>query len=116
MIIINGKKYTGNNLSISNNEVFIDGKRMEDDEDSKSITIQVEGNIETITADYCDSMSITGTCGNVTSKNGNIDVIGDVLNDVTTKNGNIHCGHVAGDVETKNGNITKSNQVPTCVY
>ncbi len=104
MVTINGKTYNGNNLSVVNNKVYIDGKLV-DQEDAKVINIHVEGNIETLDVDHCDVLEIKGNCGNVTSKNGNIVVKGDVEGDVTNKNGNIICGNVAGDADTKNGNV-----------
>lgn len=104
MITINGKIYSGNSISVNNDIVIIDGKRVDDD-DKKVINIKVEGNIETLDVDYCDEINITGDCKTVTSKNGNIQVKGNVSGDVTSKNGNIVCRDVTGDVETKNGNI-----------
>lgn len=108
MITINGKTYKGNNLQISGNQVLIDGKRVDQQEDEKVINITVEGNIDTLDVDYCDKLEITGDCGSVTSKNGNIQVKGNVNGDVTNKNGNIVCRNVAGDAETKNGDVIHS--------
>lgn len=49
MVTINGKTYKGNNVSMINNKVFIDGKEVTgDDSDSKVINIKIEGNIETL--------------------------------------------------------------------
>lgn len=104
MININGKVYSGNNVSVVNNKVIIDGKRV-DDENSKEIKISVEGNIQSLDVEYCDEIKITGECESVVSKNGNIQVKGNVKGDVTSKNGNIICRDVEGSVETKNGNI-----------
>ena len=108
MVTINGKTYKGNNVSVINNEVFIDGKRADQTEDTKVINITIDGKVETLDVDYCDKLEITGDCGNVSSKNGNIQVKGNVSGDVTNKNGNIVCRDVGGDAETKNGDVIHS--------
>lgn len=105
MIIINGKKYNGNNLTIKGDQVYIDGKLAEDYEDGKNIYITVDGNVDNLEVDNCNDLKITGDAGYVTSKNGNIDIGGNVAGDVINKNGNIKCGNVGGDVENKNGNV-----------
>ena len=107
MVTVNGKTYKGNNVSISNNKVYIDGK-LENQEDEKVINVVVNGNINTLTIDYCDNLEMVGDCGIVASKNGDVVIKGNVANDVTSKNGNIVCGNVGGNVETKNGNIVHS--------
>jgi len=108
MITINGKTYKGNNLTISNNEVYIDGKKADQQDDAKTININIEGNIEAVNVDYCDKIEVVGECGLVSSKNGNIQIKGNVSGDVTNKNGNIICRNVGGDAETKNGDVIHS--------
>ena len=107
MITINGKSYKGKSVSIINNEVIIDGRRVNDSDidNAKVININIDANIDTLSVDYCETLEITGDCGNISSKNGNISVKGNVRNDVSNKNGNIVCRNVGGDVETKNGDI-----------
>lgn len=105
MITVNGKTYKGNSISVLNDRVFIDGKEVDDKGNSKTINIKVEGNIDTLEVDYCDELDIKGNCKNVTSKNGNIGIKGDVDGDITSKNGDIICRNVTGSVETKNGDI-----------
>ncbi len=108
MVTINGKTYKGNNLQISGNQVFIDGKQVGPQEGETTINITVDSNVQTLDVDYCDKLEITGDCGNVTSKNGDIQVKGNVGGDVINKNGNIVCRDVGGDAETKNGNVIHS--------
>ena len=108
MIIINKNNYKGNNLQINKNQIFIDGELVELKEDEKSINITVNGNIEMLNVDYCNELKIIGDCKDITSKNGNIQVEGNVNRNITSKNGNIICRNVGGDIETKNGNIIHS--------
>jgi len=102
-IIINGNSYVGNNVTIKGNKVIIDGKDCTPD--SKDISIKIEGNINEISVDYCDSFDMVGDANKVTTTNGNIQITGAVSGDVTTTNGNISCAEVKGSVKTHNGNI-----------
>jgi hypothetical protein len=106
-IIINGKQIISNsgNISISNGKVIIDG--VEQTDDSKTINVVINGNINNLDIDYASSIEVNGDVNTVNSKNGNI-VCGNVTSNVESKNGNIKCGNVGGDVNTKNGNISKN--------
>lgn len=104
MITINGKSYNGNSVTVINGKVMVDGKPA-DTSDDKVINIWVNGNIETLDIDYCDSLDIKGDCGTVNTQNSNVKISGNVWGSVESKNGNITCGNVGGSVKTKNGNI-----------
>ena len=106
MITINGKSYKGNNISVSNGVVKIDGKIQHDD-DSKQINISVVGNLQTLEVDSCEMIMVTGEVDSVVSYNGNVKC-GNVNGWVTTTNGNIKAGDVSGDATTKNGNIKRN--------
>lgn len=110
MITVNGITYHGDNVTIKNNQVWVDGIRQFDGKeiDEKIINITIDSNIENLHIDNCDKIKITGDCGSVVSKNGNIQTKGNVHGDVISKNGNIVCRDVNGNVETKNGNIVHS--------
>ena len=56
--------------------------------------------------DKCNQFKINGKCKTVSSKNGNIEIDGDVLESVSTVNGNIRCKKIGGSVSTVNGNIS----------
>lgn len=91
-ININGKTFTGNNITVNNGKIIIDGKEVTDHGKDASITVEVHGNVEKLD---CTSCTIHG------------DVTGDVdANTVNCKNiaGNVdantvNCGDVGGDVE-----------------
>jgi len=105
MISINGRVYKGNNVSINGDVILIDGKPAEGLEDAKTITVRVEGDIESLSIDNCDEINVNGNVEQVSSKSGNIIVKGSVSGDILNKNGNIICGSVGGDVSNKNGSI-----------
>ena len=88
---------------MTGNKIFIDGE--DATPDAKVITVKVEGNVDSIDIDCCDSFTMTGDAGKIKSTNGNIDISGNVSGDVETTNGNVSCGSVGGSVKTKNGNI-----------
>jgi len=104
IVNINGKTYRGNNISINNNIVIIDGKRVDED-DQKMINITIY-NIESIKVDVCNSLVVKGTVGgNVETMSGDIDITGEVKGNVTTSSGDVSCGNIHGDVTTSSGDI-----------
>lgn len=108
-IIINGNRYTGNSVSVINNKVFIDG--VDQTPNAKQITIGIEGNIENLTVDYADSITVTGDVGRVKSGSGNVTCRNVGTDGVTTGSGNVEVGNsVLGDVKTGSGNV-KSNTI-----
>ena len=106
-ISINGKTYKGNDLSISGGKVYIDGK-LQHEEDKIDINITVNGNLDTLEVDACNTITVKQNCKVVTCKNGNVIIHGNVEGDVTNKNGNIKCKNILGDANTNIGNIVKS--------
>lgn len=103
MISFNGKTYSGTMLSIKNGKIFIDGKQVEDD--SKEINIVINGNIDSIDVDSCNTIIVDGYCNSVKTTNGDVEISGNVVGDVTTTNGDVNCQNVGGRVKTTNGNI-----------
>lgn len=103
MITLNGVTYSGNSLIVSGNKIFIDGKDLTPD--SKTIKIDVNGNVDNLEVDYCESLSIKGDVGSCETTNGNVNISGNVNGNVETTNGNVRCGNISGSVKTRNGNI-----------
>lgn len=91
---INGKTYVGNNISISNGQVYINGK-LEDEHEEKMVVTIIGSGVERIESD--EAITIKGNVtGDVTSKvNVNCDnVIGDVKAGV-----NVNCDDIKGNAE-----------------
>ncbi|MDY7537579.1 hypothetical protein QN372_00300 [Undibacterium sp. RTI2.1] len=104
-ITINGLNISGaRSISINNGRVVVNGKDVTPD--SKEIRIEVHGDIETINADACESISVTGTAGTVKTLSGDVRC-GNVSGSVKTMSGDVHCGAISGDVETMSGNIRR---------
>ncbi len=100
--IINGVTYEGNSISITNGRVFVDGKEVTPD--GKTITIEVQGNIEFLKADACYMIAVTGECGKVETASGDVKC-GNVKSYVKTLSGDVECGDVGDDVETMSGDV-----------
>lgn len=99
VITINGKRITvsGNNVSIVNGAVFVDGRKVEGDTLQGEVKIAWEGPLASLEAD-CEV-----TCGDV---HGNVHAgngvhCGNVQGNVTAGN-SVHCGDVGGSATAGN--------------
>lgn len=91
-IIVNGKIYSGKNVNIIDNNIFIDDEEIKA-EDTKDIIIEKIENVQFIT---------------ITSSNGNIIINGNCYGNCQNTNGNIIVkGNVVGNCNTINGDIIK---------
>lgn len=99
-ININGRTYTGNNITVNDNDIIIDGKKVDYDPNNeyKEIIVHVDGNLESL---KCNTAVIHG----------------DVYQDV--KCNTLKCEVVGGDVKANTvkadhieGNV-KANTVKT---
>lgn len=107
-VTINGvtRIIKGNNISIKNNKIFVDGKEYIDKENvdlmsSKIINITINGDVESI--DTTGDLNIIGNCGNIDCA-GSCTIEGDV-------NGNIDCAGSC-DINGKHiGNIDACGNV-----
>lgn len=87
-IVINGHNVVGRNIVVRNNVVTVDGKTI-NIEESKVINITVNGDLEKLDVDACDTVSISGN----------------VTGDVGTVSGDIKCGDIGGSAKTVSGDI-----------
>ena len=83
VIVINGKSYRYNGtLSFVNGDILVNGKKVENweelEKDQKHINIQIEGNVERLQVESCDTVHITGSCSKVKTVSGDIEIGGDV--------------------------------------
>lgn len=101
-ININGRKFEGNNITIKNNKVYVDGKDMTPEE--KQISIVVEGDVLDINADNCEVITIHGEVRSIKTMSGDVKC-GNVNGSVSTMSGDVTCGNIAGGVKTMSGDI-----------
>ena len=100
---IKNSSIEGNSISIINNKIFVDGKEIETEE--KVINIIVEGNLDKLEVDCCNSIKVNGVTKDVEVSNGNISINGDVKGNINNINGNIIAKAINGNCKTTNGDI-----------
>lgn len=94
---VNGKtiRVSGNNVTVINDKIIVDGKVLNESMDSKNITIIVEGNCYKL--DACGDVEIRGNCGFVDCS-GSCHIDGSVEGDVDAS-GSVTCGNVGGNID-----------------
>ena len=107
-ININGKIYSGDIIIVSGNKVVIDGKEIK--EESKVMNITIDGNIDTLSVDACEKISVTGSVENLKTMSGDVEVTGDVNGSIKTMSGDIRCKYCCGSVQTLSGDIYTEKQ------
>jgi hypothetical protein len=105
-VIINGVKYTGNSVVVKNNKVIIDG--IEIKSYANAVTITVEGDVEELTVDFCDSLVVSGNVGSLNTQSGNVKCK-DVIGNLNLTSGDVECGNIEGSVQTLSGDIKCRN-------
>ena len=101
-VVINGKTYTGNTVSVIDGQVTVDGVKQEGTLPAR-ITIAVYGDVETL--DTVDGdVTVSGNVGSVATTSGDV-TCGAVQGDVTTTTGDIKCGNIGGSVDTNTGDV-----------
>lgn len=104
-IVIGSNVYSGNNLVISNGRVIVDGVDVTASlPDQKQITIEVNGNINSVTADACKKITVSGSVGQIKTQSGDIEC-GGVEGSISTMSGDVDCLNVGGSIQTMSGNV-----------
>lgn len=108
---INGRyiNLTGKNITITDRGMFVNGKPIEEFDDSQVpvLKIEITGNVESLTTENGE-VTVNGRVGTVVSKNGNVNCQ-TVEGNVESKNGNVIVTTCHGDCDAKNGNIIRNN-------
>ena len=106
--IIVGK---GESMTITNGKTYVNGKEVDlaelanKREDSNVYHIHIEGDVDKLEIDHCETISVNGNVRKIHTSYGSIEIKGDVDGDVHTNMGDIECGNVDGDVHTNMGSI-----------
>jgi len=103
-ISINGKTYSGKRIKVERNKITVDGKDVTPDE--KTINIVVNGNVDSLDVDACESVAVTGSTKKIETMSGDV-TCGAVTGSVRTMSGDVFCTTIGGDVETMSGNISR---------
>ena len=96
-VSVNGKtiRVSGNNISIINDKIVVDGKVLDDSMDCKNITVIVEGDCNKL--DTTGAVTVQGNCGSVDCS-GSCTVYGNVTGNIDAS-GSVTCGDVGGDID-----------------
>lgn len=93
----NGKWYDG-----LGNE--IDMNNLEGVKDAKTINITIEGSIDRLNIDHCNTITVNGNVRKVDTGSGNVSCKV-IEGDADTGSGSIHCDTIMGDADTGSGSI-----------
>lgn len=107
---INGKIFNGNNISIIDGVIYIDGKIADKSNASLNTTIivKITGNVDSISTASGD-VEVTGHAGKISTGSGNVSTGGDCAGTISTGSGNVDInGQVYGSVKTGSGNVRYS--------
>jgi hypothetical protein len=101
-ITIGGKTYVGNNISINNNVVKIDGKIAEC---SHPYVVSVSGDVDKLEVDSCESVTVAGAVQSVKTMSGDVKC-GEIRGSVQTMSGDVDAKAIHGPTSTMSGDIT----------
>ena len=101
-VIINGQTYTGSNVKIKNNIVFVDGEEVKSD--SKQITININGNVDNFYVDHANTIHVDGNVNTLKTTSGDV-TCNNVNLGVTTTSGDVECEDINGNVKTTSGDV-----------
>ena len=96
--------FSGKNITVNNNNIFVDG--IDVTPNTKEINISVEGNIEQLEISACNKCLINGDVGIIKTQSGSVEVNGNIKGSISTMSGSVDCeGSIEGSVSTMSGNI-----------
>jgi hypothetical protein len=102
-ITVNGKNYVGSSVTIMNGKVIVNGKEVTP-EDSKVITINIEGDVEELNVDVCEKITIKGNVKNIQTSSGDVEC-NNITGSIQSSSGDIECGDVGGSIQTSSGDV-----------
>lgn len=94
--------FHGEKVSIAGGKVLIDGTEVASE--ASKLQIHIEGNIQQLQVDAAQSITVSGSAGDVRTHSGDVKC-GAVSGSVQTESGDVSCGDVGGSVATSSGDI-----------
>ncbi len=103
--VINGVEVSGRDITVQGNQVFVDGKPIEV-EQQKQITITINGDCDSVETTSGD-VTVSGVAGSVKTMSGDVDVVDSgITGSVKTMSGDVSAnGTIGGNVSTMSGDI-----------
>ena len=105
-VIIDGKSFSGRNISINGNKVVIDGATQDGDLVG-DISVVVNGDIEKL--ELSSGTVSCGVAGSVKTQSGSVKCSGSIGGSVQTMSGSVSAGLIHGSVSTMSGSISGVN-------
>lgn len=105
-ITVNGKTFRGNDVSIVNGRVIVDGVEQDapgNGYSSMRLSIKIEGNVELLETASGD-VQVSGNVGQVNSSSGDV-TCADVSGNVQTVSGDVRASRILGSVKSVSGDI-----------
>lgn len=100
-IVIDGREFRGNNVTITNGRVTVDGVR-QDGELVGDVNITVHGDVERL--ENAAGTVKANNVGSVHTQSGDVEC-GNVSGSVQTMSGDVDCGSIGGSVSTMSGDV-----------
>lgn len=104
-VTIGGTAYSGRSVSIKNNEVWIDGKKVQDIQQCPKLEITIQGEVQELKCTSGD-IRVMGNVGTLKTTSGDINC-GNVGGNVNSVSGDVACLVVSGNVSTVSGDIKR---------
>lgn len=103
--VVNGVELSGRDIAVKGNQVFVDGKLVEV-EQQKQITITINGDCDFVETTSGD-VTVSGVAGLVKTMSGDVDVVDSgITGSVKTMSGDVTAnGTIGGSVSTMSGDI-----------
>lgn len=105
---INGKSFFGQNITITNSGITIDGAMSA--ENTPNIKVEILGSCDQITTASGDVV-VNEAVKTINTMSGDVEC-GDIYGNVKTMSGDVKCGNITGSAETMSGNIKCKRKEP----
>lgn len=100
-INIDGREFRGNNVTIQNSKVTVDGV-VQDGELVGDVNVTIYGDVERL-ENSCGKV-VANKAGSIHTQSGDVEC-GDVSGSVQTMSGDVDCGSIGGSVSTMSGDV-----------
>lgn len=105
-IIIDNQTFYGNNVTIRNNKIIVDGVDVTNQlPDQKTYNIKIDGNVDKLDVATCNELKISGDVKDLSTASGDV-YCANITGNISTQSGDVDCGGVGGSISTMSGDVT----------
>lgn len=102
---INGTEYTGQNIYILHDDVFVDGVLQGSNVPDRNVTVSIIGDVTRVQT-HSGDVQVYGNVSQLSTDSGDVHC-NDILGYVRTLSGDVSCGDVGLSISTVSGDIIK---------